>query len=170
MGAWWPSGSRGTWLAPGESRPEPRHPRPSQFAARYSFGVVSWIRRFNKEDYVSIELGNQCLAGGGYHVDPFQVSSQTPLTQPRFDLDAKTPPGATKEQFRAMMQNLLAERFHLKLHIESREFPGYELVVSKAGLKLMQATGFGIGQDDKWSGRAASGGQNRIDRNVRFHF
>jgi uncharacterized protein (TIGR03435 family) len=76
-----------------------------------------------------------------YHVDPFQISSKTPLTQPQFDLDAKTPPGATKEQFRAMMQNLLAERFHLKMHIESKEFPGYELVVSKTALKLTDAAG-----------------------------
>jgi len=72
-----------------------------------------------------------------YHVDPFQISSKTPLTQTQFDLDAKTPPGATKEQFRAMMQNLLAERFHLKAHIETKELPGYELVVAKTGLKLM---------------------------------
>jgi uncharacterized protein (TIGR03435 family) len=31
--------------------------------------------------------------------------------------------GATKEQFRLMMQNLLAERLHLKIHMESKEFP-----------------------------------------------
>jgi uncharacterized protein (TIGR03435 family) len=71
-----------------------------------------------------------------YHIDNFQVSSKADLTQPRFDLDAKVPAGATKEQFRAMLQNLLAERFHLKFHRESRDFPAYELAVAKAGLKI----------------------------------
>jgi uncharacterized protein (TIGR03435 family) len=41
--------------------------------------------------------------------------------------------GATKEQFRLMMQNLLAERLHLKIHMESKEFPAYELVAAKTG-------------------------------------
>lgn len=71
-----------------------------------------------------------------YHVEYFQVSSKTPIDRDRFDLIAKLPPGATRAQFRAMLQNLLADRFRLKFHRESREFPGYELVVAKSGLKL----------------------------------
>jgi len=35
-----------------------------------------------------------------------------------------------------MLQNFLAERFHLKLHIQSKEFPAYELVVAKSGPRL----------------------------------
>ena len=38
-----------------------------------------------------------------------------------------------------MLRNLLAERFHLKLHVEPREFAAYELVVSKKGPKLKEA-------------------------------
>jgi uncharacterized protein (TIGR03435 family) len=38
-----------------------------------------------------------------------------------------------------MLQNFLAERFHLKLHIQSKEFPAYELVVAKTGPKLKEA-------------------------------
>jgi len=71
-----------------------------------------------------------------YEVEVFQVSSPVPLDRQNFDLTAKVPEGATKEQFRAMLQNFLAERFHLKLHIQSREFPAYELVVAKTGPKL----------------------------------
>jgi uncharacterized protein (TIGR03435 family) len=71
-----------------------------------------------------------------YEVQPFQVSSRTPLDRQTFDLVAKAPPGATKQQFREMLQNLLSERFHLKAHFDSRQFPAYELVAAKSGPKL----------------------------------
>jgi len=56
----------------------------------------------------------------------------------RFNITAKLPPGATREQFRVMLQNLLKERFKLELHFEKKEVPGYELVVAKSG-KLKEA-------------------------------
>ena len=71
-----------------------------------------------------------------YHLDPFQVSSRLPLDKQHFDLVAKVPAGATKAQFRLMLQSLLSDRFHLKAHLESKEFPAYELVVAATGLKL----------------------------------
>jgi hypothetical protein len=60
----------------------------------------------------------------------FQIESPVALDKQNFDLVAKVPEGATKEQFRVMLQNLLKERFALKMHIESREFPAYELQTS----------------------------------------
>jgi uncharacterized protein (TIGR03435 family) len=48
------------------------------------------------------------------------------------------PPDTQKEQFQLMMQKLLAERFHLAVHHETRNFPGYELVVAKGGPKLKE--------------------------------
>jgi len=40
---------------------------------------------------------------------------------------------------RLMMQSLLADRFQLKAHFETREMPVYELVVAKGGSKLKEA-------------------------------
>ena len=37
---------------------------------------------------------------------------------------------------RLMLQSLLAERFHLKVHIETKELPVYALVIAKGGAKL----------------------------------
>jgi uncharacterized protein (TIGR03435 family) len=71
-----------------------------------------------------------------YHVEYFRVASKTPIDRDRFDVLAKVPPDATRQQFRVMLQNLLAERFRLKFHREKREFQGYELVVAKSGAKL----------------------------------
>jgi uncharacterized protein (TIGR03435 family) len=46
---------------------------------------------------------------------------------------------SSDEQIRRMLQELLAQRFKLKLHRETREIPIYALVVGKNGHKL-QAT------------------------------
>jgi uncharacterized protein (TIGR03435 family) len=72
------------------------------------------------------------LIAQGYGVDRFRISSTTPLDDQRFDLVAKIPADATKEQFRAMMRALLVERFHLKVHMVSKEFAAFDLTVAKA--------------------------------------
>jgi uncharacterized protein (TIGR03435 family) len=48
---------------------------------------------------------------------------------------------------RLMVQSLLADRFHLKLHEDSRMLPAYDLVLAKSGLKLQpsQSNGKTIG-------------------------
>src|SRR5262245_17548969 len=47
------------------------------------------------------------------------------ITSDPFDVEAKTPGEVppTAEQFHLMMQNLLAERFQLRLHRETRDLP-----------------------------------------------
>jgi bla regulator protein blaR1 len=63
-------------------------------------------------------------------------------TEP-YDIDAKVDVSAV-ESFRklsyaeknSMLQRLLAEQFKLKLHEQSKEQPGYNLVVAKSGTKL----------------------------------
>ena len=76
-----------------------------------------------------------------YQVQGFQLETKLPIDRQEFDLDAKVPEGATKEQFHGMLKNLLAERFHLKLHTVSKVFPAYALVVAKNGTKLKESTG-----------------------------
>src|SRR6185437_17501 len=53
-----------------------------------------------------------------------------------YELDAIMPPDTTKAQYRLMMQRLLEERFHLAIHREKKNFPGYQLVVAEGGSKL----------------------------------
>jgi uncharacterized protein (TIGR03435 family) len=61
----------------------------------------------------------------------------------RYDLQAKVAPddapklsALTVDQRRAMLLPLLVERFNLKYHHETRELPGYTLVVAKGGPKM----------------------------------
>jgi uncharacterized protein (TIGR03435 family) len=59
----------------------------------------------------------------------------------RFDISAKVPPGAAKEQAATMLQNLLTERFQMSLHHETVQFSGYALVVAKGRSKLKESRG-----------------------------
>ena len=58
-----------------------------------------------------------------------------------YDVIAKVPAGTTKEQSLLMLQNLLAERFRLQVHRETREGQVYALVVDKHGTRLKPAEG-----------------------------
>jgi uncharacterized protein (TIGR03435 family) len=54
----------------------------------------------------------------------------------RYDVVAKGPANATREQLLEMLQTLLDERFKLAMHREPRVLAHYELVVAKGGLKI----------------------------------
>ncbi|MGB7762714.1 MAG: TIGR03435 family protein [Bryobacteraceae bacterium] len=79
------------------------------------------------------------LIARAYGVQDYQISGPGWLESERYDIVAKVPKGATKEQFLVMIQNLLAERFKLTLHHETRELPQYTLVVAKNGPKLKES-------------------------------
>jgi uncharacterized protein (TIGR03435 family) len=58
------------------------------------------------------------------------------LDSDRYDIDAKSAGAARGPELRAMLQTLLADRFHVALHRETKTVPGFALVVVKAGLKM----------------------------------
>lgn len=76
------------------------------------------------------------LIGQAYSLPDYRVFSATRLPEGRFDLVATVPAGATREQFRMMLQHLLAERFKLAVDRESREMQVFRLVVASGGPKL----------------------------------
>lgn len=74
-----------------------------------------------------------------YDVKPFQVTGPEWMENVRFDVTAKYPPGTESADRPAMLRDLLEDRFKLTTHSESKEMPGYALVVAKNGLKLKPA-------------------------------
>ena len=74
-----------------------------------------------------------------YEVKPFQVTGPDWMSAQRFDILAKMPDGATKEQIPAMLRALLEERFKLVAHRENPEQPVYSLEVAKNGPKFKEA-------------------------------
>jgi uncharacterized protein (TIGR03435 family) len=71
-----------------------------------------------------------------YRMKEYQVSGPTWIGDERFDISAKAADTAGEDQLRAMLQNLLAERFKIVLHHEMKDLPFYALLVAKNGPKL----------------------------------
>jgi uncharacterized protein (TIGR03435 family) len=74
-----------------------------------------------------------------YKLQPGQISGPDWIATQRFDIVAKMPDGATKDQSNLMLQSLLEERFKMKLHRETKENPVLALVVAKDGPKLKES-------------------------------
>jgi uncharacterized protein (TIGR03435 family) len=62
-----------------------------------------------------------------------QIAGPDWIAQERFDIAAKIPDGAPSDQVPEMLQTLLADRFQLKIHHDSKEFSVYALAVAKGG-------------------------------------
>ena len=76
------------------------------------------------------------LIASGYKVRTYQVSGPDWLTTDRFDIKAKLPDGAPKDDVPAMLQSLLVDRFKLAAHLETKEHPVLGLMSAKSGIKL----------------------------------
>jgi uncharacterized protein (TIGR03435 family) len=74
-----------------------------------------------------------------FRLRPYQLSGPEWWDTAHFDIMARIPAGATKEQVPEMLQGLLADRFGLVAHTESKDFPGIALTVAKGGPKLEAA-------------------------------
>lgn len=82
-----------------------------------------------------------------YRIQEYQVSGGPNwLETARFDIVAKTggsdeklPKAARQERMEAMLRTLLADRFQLEIHRETKVLPAYTLTVGKNGHKLKEA-------------------------------
>jgi bla regulator protein blaR1 len=79
------------------------------------------------------------VEGGPDWVDSNQYELQAKIDDALFTQMQTMTPAQQREQVDLMEQSLLADRFKLKVHFETREVPGYALVVAKGGPKLTPA-------------------------------
>jgi uncharacterized protein (TIGR03435 family) len=73
-----------------------------------------------------------------YQLDPFTerftlIGGSERVLSARFDIQAQVPAAAPSGQQHLMLQRLLAERFGLRMHTESRQVPAYIVSVLQAG-------------------------------------
>ncbi len=71
-----------------------------------------------------------------YGLQDLQLLGPDWLDAERFNIDAKSPAGASKDQVPEMLQALLAERFKLEAHTNTKWLSGFMLVLGKDGSKL----------------------------------
>ena len=74
-----------------------------------------------------------------YDLKSYQWEPLDWMASARFDVSAKLPDGATKDQIPAMLQALLAERFKLVVHREMKEQSIVVMVAGKDGPHLKEA-------------------------------
>jgi len=79
------------------------------------------------------------LVRDAYKVELYQITAPAWFGDQCYDVVAKLPEGAPKEQVPSMLQALLVERFHLKAHLETRQDRVYALVVGKNGPHLKES-------------------------------
>jgi len=92
--------------------------------------------------YLNVRLGE--FIEMAYDVRRYQIAGDDWITNPatnRYDIVAKAAAPASESELRHMLVPLLAERFHLQLHRETRVLPVYALVVAKGGHKLKDGDG-----------------------------
>jgi uncharacterized protein (TIGR03435 family) len=77
------------------------------------------------------------LIRNAYQMPPFRMSGGPDwIESDRFDVAAKAEGNPPQEQIRLMLQRLLAERFALRVHNETRQQPVFELIVARRDRRL----------------------------------
>jgi len=120
-----------------------------QTATRPEFEVASvkvnssmgGMSRWNPEhgNFTAENASLKQLIGFAYHLPGSLISGPGWLDSARFDINAKGKGDAPDSQVRLMLQSLLADRFHLKGHRETKEGAVYFLTVMSGGLKAQPA-------------------------------
>ena len=141
-----------------------------------------------KVDGARVDIGSFSLADlirTAYTIKPYQLQGPGWMSEQRWDIQAKLPDGATKEQVPRMLQALLAERFKLQVRRGSTEHSVYALVVGKNGAKLKEAEAeppappadaaagrgemvFGEGENQVRISRAPGGGRGATVSSAKF--
>lgn len=91
--------------------------------------------------FTTRNLNLRSLVTMAYTIESYRLSGPDWLINDMFDVEAKVPEGATKEQFRIMLRNLLRERFGLEVHSEQREMQTYSLTLARGGPKFKESAG-----------------------------
>ncbi len=98
-------------------------------------GMMQFIYPGGRFEAKAIDI--KYLFEWAYKILPAQHSGGPAwFSSDRYDIVAKGPANATDAQMRFMTQTLLADRFQLKLHRESKELSALVITLGKNGLKM----------------------------------
>jgi uncharacterized protein (TIGR03435 family) len=80
-----------------------------------------------------------------YSLRGYQISGPAWIDQERYDILARVGRPASDAEQRSMLQSMLADRFQVTAHNETRVLPAYELALAKNGPRLHASTADEIG-------------------------
>lgn len=95
------------------------------------------MMRMLPSSFNATNVSVQMLLTMALRIRQFQIQGAPPwLNTDRFDINAKAPEGTPPDQLMAMVKSLLADRFKLVSHNETKESPIYALVMARSDGKL----------------------------------
>lgn len=106
------------------------------------------IAAFSMRDFVAL----------AYRVKLNQVTGPDWTASERYNLNATLPAGGTSSQIPEMVQAVLADRFHLKMHEEKKDLPVYALVLGRPPLRLQEDAPTSEDPDPKGAVNVSGGG------------
>jgi uncharacterized protein (TIGR03435 family) len=131
------------------SAPQGRAQPPDGTSARLEFevasiklakpgGIVNQIRPLpGGQTYLAQDMTVKAIFALMYKVPDSQVfGGPSWLDTDGYDIEAKAAKPSNIDQLHLMFQNLLADRFKLQFHKETRQLPVYALMVDKAGSRM----------------------------------
>jgi uncharacterized protein (TIGR03435 family) len=87
-----------------------------------------------------------------YNVKARQIVGPSWLDSEHYEIIGKMPQDASKKQVPTMLQNLLAEKFQMKVHWETTQEQAYQLVVDENGPKIKDSQASSPGMSINTSG------------------
>jgi uncharacterized protein (TIGR03435 family) len=111
----------------------------SSIAAQATSGKIDLGMRVDATQFDMKFMSLTNLIAMAYKIKPHQIAGPDFMKSQLWEIHAKLPAGSNKEQINEMLQSLLAERFKLTFHRETREQSVYALTVGKSGLKMKEA-------------------------------
>lgn len=119
------------------SNPPPPSFEVASVKANKSGTPIGMSMRMLPTSFNATNVSVQMLLTMMLRIRQFQIQGAPPwLNTDRFDINAKAPEGTKPDQLMLMVRSLLAERFKLVSHTETKESPIYALVMARSDGKL----------------------------------
>jgi uncharacterized protein (TIGR03435 family) len=118
----------------------------------------------------AVGLSLRDLLGIAYQMKATLIFGPDWTASERFDVSATLPAGSARTQLPKMFQNLLADRFQVKVHKDKKDFPVYALLVGKSGLKMKETPPDPTDKEDDVSKGASTVATTRTGNGATVNF
>jgi uncharacterized protein (TIGR03435 family) len=108
-------------------------------------GMSGGVLRSGRYDLRNVTMIDLIAVAYGINDPDLITGGPNWLERDRFDIAAKAPNSTPPETVKLMLQSMLADRFKLAIHKDTRPVPGFVLTVARGGHKMKEAPGPGSG-------------------------